>query len=38
VDSSVVSVWLKIVSSWITICLYVWTIIAPIVLPNRDWN
>jgi hypothetical protein len=38
VDSSVVSVWLKIVSGWITICLYAWTIIAPIVLPNRDWN
>lgn len=37
-DSGAVSAWVKVVSSWITILLYVWTVVAPIVLPNRDWN
>lgn len=34
------SVWVKISSSWICIALYVWTLVAPLVLVNRDfdWN
>ncbi|XP_035705371.1 probable serine incorporator isoform X2 [Folsomia candida] len=32
------SVWVKIVSSWICAGLYVWTLIAPIVLPDRDFS
>ncbi|XP_069035458.1 serine incorporator 1 isoform X1 [Lepisosteus oculatus] len=32
------SVWVKITSSWICLLLYVWTLIAPIVLTNRDFN
>ncbi|KAI9350162.1 serine incorporator/TMS membrane protein [Obelidium mucronatum] len=31
------AVWVKIVSSWVVILLYCWTLIAPIVLPDRDW-
>jgi len=37
-DTSVVSVWVKVVSSWFTIALYIWTIVAPYILPNRDWS
>ncbi|KAJ3415753.1 hypothetical protein HDV05_004217 [Chytridiales sp. JEL 0842] len=31
------AVWVKIVSSWIVILLYGWTLIAPLVLPDREW-
>ncbi|KAJ3026687.1 UNVERIFIED_CONTAM: hypothetical protein HDU68_005227 [Siphonaria sp. JEL0065] len=31
------AVWVKVVSGWIVILLYVWTLVAPIVLPDRDW-
>jgi len=37
-DTGTVSTWVKVVSSWLTILLYVWTVVAPIMLPNRDWN
>ncbi|KTG04111.1 hypothetical protein cypCar_00027407 [Cyprinus carpio] len=32
------SVWVKITSSWICISLYVWTLVAPLVLTNRDFD
>uniref|UniRef100_A0A672FHS6 Serine incorporator 1 n=1 Tax=Salarias fasciatus TaxID=181472 RepID=A0A672FHS6_SALFA len=32
------SVWVKICSSWICIALYVWTLVAPLVLVNRDFD
>ncbi|XP_015246119.1 serine incorporator 1 [Cyprinodon tularosa] len=32
------SVWVKISSSWICIGLYVWTLVAPLVLVNRDFD
>eukprot|EP01129_Flabellula_baltica_P014493 TRINITY_DN6946_c0_g1_i1.p1 TRINITY_DN6946_c0_g1~~TRINITY_DN6946_c0_g1_i1.p1 ORF type:complete len:452 (-),score=64.06 TRINITY_DN6946_c0_g1_i1:171-1526(-) len=35
VDQGIVSVWVKIISSWCTILLYVWTVIAPIIMPGR---
>jgi len=38
VDSGLAAVWVKIVSSWICIALYVWTLVAPIVLPDRDFS
>ncbi|KAJ3193833.1 hypothetical protein HK101_004002 [Irineochytrium annulatum] len=31
------AVWVKIVSSWVVILLYGWTLIAPLVLPDREW-
>jgi len=37
-DSGIVSTWVKVVSSWLTILLYFWTILAPVLLPNREWN
>jgi len=38
VDTGKVSVWVKIVSSWVTIAMYLWTMVAPILLPDREWN
>ena len=32
------SVWVKIVSSWLCFALYLWTILAPICFPNRDFS
>ncbi|KAL0164966.1 hypothetical protein M9458_040719, partial [Cirrhinus mrigala] len=32
------AVWVKITSSWICISLYVWTLVAPLVLTNRDFD
>jgi len=37
IDQGVAAVWIKIVSSWVTIGLYIWTIIAPVILPNRSF-
>jgi len=38
VDSGLASVWVKVVSSWICGLLYVWTLLGPVILPDRDWN
>ncbi|KAM4623107.1 serine incorporator 3 [Discoglossus pictus] len=32
------AVWVKISSSWVCLLLYFWTMIAPVVLPNRDFD
>ncbi|KRX16335.1 Serine incorporator 1 [Trichinella nelsoni] len=32
------SVWVKIASTWICNALYFWTLVAPILLPNRDFK
>jgi hypothetical protein len=32
------SVWVKIVSQWVTAALYIWTMLAPIVFPDRDFS
>jgi len=32
------SMWIKIISSWCCIGLYVWTLVAPIILPDRDFS
>lgn len=32
------SMWVNIVCQWVTTGVYVWTLIAPKVLPNRDWD
>jgi hypothetical protein len=38
VDKSVVSVWLKAVSGWVVVVLYIWTVIAPSILKGRDFG
>jgi hypothetical protein len=30
--------WIKIVSSWFCLFLFLWTILAPFLLQNRDFN
>jgi hypothetical protein len=32
------SMWIKIVSSWLCIGLYVWTLVAPLILSDRDFS
>ncbi|XP_007558462.1 serine incorporator 1-like [Poecilia formosa] len=32
------AVWVKISSSWIGLALYLWTLVAPVVLPDRDFS
>ncbi|XP_077024226.1 serine incorporator 3 isoform X2 [Tamandua tetradactyla] len=32
------AVWVKIVSSWVCLFLYVWTLVAPLVLTSRDFS
>lgn len=32
------SMWIKIISSWLCSALYTWTLVAPIILPDRDFS
>ena len=32
------AVWVKISSSWVCLTLYVWTLVAPMILINRDFS
>ncbi|XP_074530062.1 serine incorporator 1 [Halichoeres trimaculatus] len=32
------AVWVKITSSWVCLILYVWTLLAPMILTNRDFS
>lgn len=36
-NSNMASVWIKIVSSWLCAGLYSWTLVAPIVFPDREF-
>jgi len=38
VDHGFTAVWVKLATSWLASILYGWTLIAPVVLPGRDWN
>lgn len=38
VDVGWPSVWVRIVTQWITAFLYIWSLIAPFVLPDRDFS
>jgi len=38
VDIGWSSVWVKVVSLWITALLYIWTLVAPVLLPDRDFG
>ncbi|XP_076456941.1 putative serine incorporator isoform X2 [Babylonia areolata] len=37
-NANMASVWVKIGSAWMCILLYLWTLVAPICLPNRDFS
>lgn len=32
------AVWVKITSSWVCLALYIWTLVAPMILTNRDFS
>ncbi len=32
------SLWVKIISQWLTILLYTWTLVAPVLMPDRDFS
>eukprot|EP01116_Phalansterium_solitarium_P005959 TRINITY_DN18282_c0_g1_i1.p1 TRINITY_DN18282_c0_g1~~TRINITY_DN18282_c0_g1_i1.p1 ORF type:complete len:423 (-),score=158.55 TRINITY_DN18282_c0_g1_i1:384-1652(-) len=38
VDTGNPSVWIKTVSSWVCILLYAWTLVAPVMFPDREWK
>ncbi|KAF7656184.1 hypothetical protein LDENG_00045440 [Lucifuga dentata] len=38
VSSKWPAVWVKMSSSWVCLALYVWTLVAPIILTNRDFS
>lgn len=38
VDVGWPSVWVRIITQWITACLYIWSLIAPFILPDRDFS
>ncbi|CAF3778147.1 unnamed protein product [Rotaria sordida] len=37
-NNNLASLWVKIVSSWICVVLYLWTCIAPALFPDRDFS
>jgi len=37
-DLNKASMWIKISTQWATILLYTWTLVAPLVLKNRDFS
>ena len=37
VGTGVTSMWIRIVAQWLCGVLYVWTLVAPKLLPNRDF-
>ncbi|KAJ9588658.1 hypothetical protein L9F63_018047, partial [Diploptera punctata] len=37
-NANAASMWVKIISSWLCLALYSWTLVAPILLPNREFN
>lgn len=38
VNSGKTAIWIKIVSSWIVFVLYIWSLIAPVILSDRDFG
>ena len=32
------AVWVKITSSWVCLAMYIWTLVAPMILTNRDFS
>ena len=38
ISANMSAVWVKIISSWLCCAIYVWTLIAPVVLPDRDFS
>ena len=37
-DQGYVAMWIKTVAAWLTSLLYIWSLLGPIFLPDRDWS
>lgn len=37
IDQGMSAVWVKMISSWVTLVLFIWTMIAPLLFPNRKF-
>lgn len=35
IGRSEVAMWMRVVSSWVSILLYAWSLVAPVVMPDR---
>jgi serine incorporator 1/3 len=35
IGRSVTAMWMRVVSSWVCMLLYIWSLIAPVVMPDR---
>ena len=38
INANLSAVWIKIISAWLCGALYIWSIFAPVVLPDRDFS
>jgi len=38
VDTGIAATWVKVVSSWIASGLFIWTLAAPLLFPDREWR
>ncbi|KAJ2448495.1 Membrane protein tms1 [Coemansia sp. RSA 2336] len=38
IGRSTMAVWVKVVTSWLCIALYAWTLLGPVLLPEREWS
>jgi len=37
-NANAASMWIKVISSWLGVALYGWSLIAPMVLTDREFN
>uniref|UniRef100_A0A914HZ36 Serine incorporator n=1 Tax=Globodera rostochiensis TaxID=31243 RepID=A0A914HZ36_GLORO len=37
-NDNMASLWVRVVSSWLCVALYLWTLMAPVLFPDRDFN
>ena len=35
IGRSEVAMWMRVVSSWVCILLYIWSLVAPVIMPDR---
>lgn len=38
ISANMSAVWVKIISSWLCFVIYMWTLVAPLILPDRDFS
>jgi serine incorporator 1/3 len=37
IDHGEASMWIKVASSWVVCLFYIWTLVAPLIFPDRQW-